>query len=352
MPRGEIFQAYQELPKRDPTPDPEHSKLDLRGFIENYVTSLADLIRAFPKGRLDINALEAHYWDRLKAFYPYASFVDVEIKTTEEAKFINEAIKLIEDWFYAGAWTDCLETPTEEELKQLLLHGNKNTPLQRSRRVKRASQHPNLGRDADLPNIYEDVASGRNLQEVYNNHAFKFFHGPAATINTLTKVRSRRPIEANDSKFKKLVTSASEYYPAKLRSWGYEISGASSGAKRRSLDLDASLVIAADDRMHVQPKYIRRGEEFTRNLFFYKTSLIAAELIRRTGDGELTKSGFQNIMAGIRQQTQRNPQNPDFVPFDFVPTGSRSSGLHVNTVELPFALFAVDYLKQQNDRKK
>jgi hypothetical protein len=225
--------------------------------------------------------------------------------------------------------------------------------LQKTRNLKDKNFHPNQGRDtaSPLPNIYEDAASGDDLQKVYKEHAFKFLHGPAAVINTLTKIRSRRGIVANDSKFKGLIQSTAQYYPGKLRSWGYEIPkpGEKFGAKNS--ERDATAVLDSEKRMRIQPGYIKKGQEYKRNLFFLKTSLIAAELIRRTGEGHLTKKGFEDTMTWLREQVAKDPASADFIPFDFVAEGSRSSVLHANTKELPFALFAVDYLKNKLNNK-
>ncbi|MFA5954252.1 MAG: hypothetical protein WC817_01805 [Patescibacteria group bacterium] len=356
MRKSEIFQAYAELPHNKDKQEDEPGRLDLRTFIENYAASLPSIIRAFPKDNLDINALEAHLWDRLKAFYQYASFGEVAVETKEEQHFINEAIRGIEDWFYDGAWTSCLEVPNEEQLQQLF-SGKEKGFLQRTRQTKQPQQHPNLGRERRLPNIYNDAASGYALRDVYTEHAFKFFHGPAGVINTLTKIRSRRGIVANESKFRGLISATSAHYHQKLEDWGYDVAKTGMAARQDGNDPDVVAVVESEERMRSQPSYIRSGQEFQRPLFFCKTSLIGAELIRRTGEGKLTQQGFQDIMTWRRKQMTNYEQKhrreaPDFIPFDFVPGGSRSSIVHVNTKELPFALFAVDHMKDLHDRRK
>lgn len=353
MKRPEIFRAYGNLSENETKAGDEPEKLDLRSFIRNYATSLASIVRAFPKDNLDINALEAHVWDRIKYFYRYESFGEVGIETKEEQQFINTAIRLIEDWFYKGDWVSCLEVPSQEDIAKML-SGRESGFLQRIRSVKNRKEHPNLGRDIarSLPNIYEDAVSGDNLQKVYQEHAFKFLHGPAGVINTLTKIRSRRGIVANESKFRGLIQSTSLYYPEKLRSWGYEVPRPGAKFSTKNFGRDVAIVQDSEDRMRVLPGYIKKGQEYKRNLFFLKTSLIAAELIRRTGEGHLTKQGFEDIMAWLREQITKEPNSADFIPFDFVAEGSRSSVLHVNTKELPFALFAVDFLKDKRDKSK
>ncbi len=347
MKRPEIFKAYGNLTESGEQPEGGLEKLDLRSFIRNYAASLASVVRAFPKDNLDINALEAHVWDRIKYFYRYESFGEVEIETKEEQQFINTSIRLIEEWFYKGEWTSCLEVPSKEDIERILL-GRDNSFLQRVRNVKDRKAHPNLGRDRaqPLPNIYEDAASNEDLQAVYRDHAFKFLHGPAAVINTLTKIRSRRGIVANESKFRGLINSTVNYYPNLLASWGYDLKK----DRNHHPVQDVNSLFESERRMQVQPEYIRKGQEYKRNLFFQKTALIAGELIRRTGEGRLTKDGFQNIMSWLRERVAGEPESTNFIQFDFVEEGSRSSILHVNAGELPFALFAVDYLKDRRDK--
>ncbi len=347
MKRPEIFKAYQNLLENDTKSKGEPEKLDLRSFIRNYATSLANVVKAFPKDNLDINALEAHIWDRIKYFFRYESFGEVDIETKEDQRFINTAIRLIEDWFYKGDWTSCLEVPSSEDVAKIF-SGREKSFLQRTRKIKDTKASPNLGRDSTrpLPNIYEDAASSGDLQKVYKEHAFKFLHGPAAVINTLTKVRSRRGIIANDSKFQGLITATANYYPHKLASWGFDLEK----SRTHHPDRNVNSLFESEKRMRMQPDYIRKGQEYKRNLFFLKTSLIAAELIRRTGEGGLTKEVFEKTMEWLRKQAVKEPGSADFIPFDFVAEGSRSSLLHLNTKELPFALFAVDYLKNKRDK--
>lgn len=351
MRRPEIFNAYEKLPQHAEQSGDKPSKLELHTFIENYAASLSSLIRAFPKDNVDMNALEAHLWDRLKYFYKYDKFGQVSIEAKEEQKFINEAIKLIEAWFYQGDWTSCLEVPSDEQMQEMFA-GREKGFLSRTRSNPNADQHPNLGRNEGLPNIYDEVASGRPLREIYEDHAFKFFHGPAGVINTLTKIRTRRGIFAHESKFKKLVGASSAHAAQTFEGWGYDIDA--------SGDPDVATFLAAEERMRITPRYIKAGEEYQRPLFFYKTSMVAAELIRRTGEGRLTQEGFQDIMRRRRDVVAdfvKKGESGEFVPFDFVPNRNRSSSVdassvHVNTTELPFALFAVDHLKAQYDQRK
>jgi hypothetical protein len=123
MDKPPILKNYKELKRSKDSGALKQGKnfrLTLRDFIENYATSLSNVIKVFPKSNLDINALEAHIWDRLKYFFQYDSFKDVSIETPEEVKFINEAIKLIEEWFYEGDWTSCLVTPSDEDIQKML----------------------------------------------------------------------------------------------------------------------------------------------------------------------------------------------------------------------------------------
>ena len=99
MKRPEIFKAYGDLEGIDSIPNVSN-KLSLRDFIRNYAVSLSSIVRAFPKANLDINALEAHVWDRLKYFYRYESFGEVNIESKEDVNFINQAIKLIKAYIF------------------------------------------------------------------------------------------------------------------------------------------------------------------------------------------------------------------------------------------------------------
>jgi len=99
MARSRIFETYNALQQSgDLNPQ---GRINLRDFIENYAVSLPAIIHAFPRGNLDIKALEAHIWDRIKQYYRFQN-LDLPIETSQEAEFINESIKLIEDWFYKG----------------------------------------------------------------------------------------------------------------------------------------------------------------------------------------------------------------------------------------------------------
>ncbi len=229
-PGAEILKSYNEIPRQPAKVKSDGAKkdetpviYDLREFIHTYITSLANVIKVFPNDNLDINALEAHYWDRLRYFNKYDSFKEVRIKNKEEIEFINKAISAIEDWFYGGAWTSCLATPTDQEIKDLLSH-NRNTFLKRVRKETNSDMPPNLGRDTKypLPNIYEDVAAGINPRQVYLGHAFKFFHGPAAVLNTLTKISTQQEIRANKIRFEEFIKLLMlRSVPEKFQQWGY-----------------------------------------------------------------------------------------------------------------------------------
>lgn len=355
MQKPEIFQAYDNLPKGNSETGDRKDRLNLRDFIRNYAVSLPAIISAFPKDNLDINALEAHVWDRLKTFYKYENFGEVDIEAKEEVEFINKAIRLIEEWFYKGEWTSCLQTPKEQDIREML-SGRENSYLQR---VRRSNRLPNLGRDGihpgspPLPNIYEDAKSGRNLRDVYLEHAFKLFHGSAAEINTLTNIRSNKGISANESKFKGLINSTSQYYPEKLQNWGYEVPGTRGVSRQINPDRDVASVIESEKRMRAQLNYTKLGQEYRPILLSFKNALIAAELIRRTGEGQLTKQGFINIMAWLRGQVAKQTTPQDLIAFNFAGEAtSRSSMLYANTKQLPFSLFEVDNLKHMYDSRK
>lgn len=336
----ELLGLYHDIPEEGgevdnaKAPRAEQAPIyDLRKFLETYVTSLPNLIKAFPRNNLDINALEAHTWDRLRYFYTYDSFKDVEIKKKEEIRFINKAISLMEEWFYGGEWTSCMTMPESEAIQEMVSH-EKDTFLKRVRRVEHADLNPNLGRDAKrpTPNIYEDIESGKDPQEVYFNHAFKFFQGPAAILNTLTKIATQREIVSDRARFESFIRSVTPWAQQKFREWGYGQGPAFVEDGVKSLNGQ------------------REGfKQCRRMLFFMKTSLEGAEMMRRTRHPGLTRGDFEATIGwiGKSQEEQKNRhQSPDFLPFDFSPSGEfPGSMMHVNARELPLALLSVEYLR-------
>jgi len=207
-----------------------------------------------------------------------------------------------------------------------------------------------VGRDDPVPNIYDAVRLGKDSLEIYRYHAFKFFHGPAAVSNTLTKVNSERQIFSNESRLRSLVNNTVAHYRKVLEAWGYELPKI--GFSKSGVRPDQDVLTAIDSEAFVRskPKYIGRGEEFKRELFFFKTSMAAAEMIRRTGKGRLTKDGFKESIQWLKSQPGYDPIEVSFLSFDFAPgNNNRTSFMHVNSKELPFALFAVDYLKHKHD---
>lgn len=350
MPRPKILESFDRLEHHDPN-DQAPNDLSLRKYIETYAVSLPAIIRGFPRGNLDIRALEAHYWDRLKEYYKYDDFKAVKIESKEAVEFINTAIKMIEAWFYNGKWTECLVEPNEEALRKAL-SDRKNNFLAR---VRQNTQVPNLGRDRrnaglpPMPDIYEDAASSEDLLAVYRKHAFKFFHSPAVVLNTLTKIETEQKVKVSDIAFTYLINGAKEQARSRLKEWS-DIRPKSRGVLNKSGDI-----------MIETPNYIKNEPRnaFKRKLFFMKTCMAAAELIRRTQtkDGRLTLEGFEWVM-DLRERemerAKRENRDSNYLPMDFaggdgekIPY-SQSSILHVNTQELPIALMAVDYLREKN----
>ncbi len=366
MPRPKIFESFdllnseeagQEAEQKTPHIERNPNDLSLRKYIEAYAVSLPAIVRSFPRGNLDMRALEAHYWDRLKKYYPYDDFKAVRIESKEEIEFINTAIKMIEGWFYKGQWTSCLAQPSEAEIKEAL-EGRQNNFLQKVRANK---QIPNLGRDRKgvrlppMPDIYEDAQFSKDLPQVYREHAFKFFHSPAAVMNTLTKVETVRKVEVNDAAFLNLITSAQNHAESKLAEWSKSHKGNAVTSN------DAEILRQSGRVMKMEPGYIRHNprNKFKRELFFMKTCMAGAELMRRsnTENGELTLDNFEGIMDLLKQEMARAKEegrDPNYLPMDFAGGDgkekpySQSSSLHVNTKELPIALMAVDYLRQKN----
>lgn len=348
-----LFGSYERLQNQHRF----SSDLTLPKFVETYAVNLPAMVRGFPRGNLDMEALGAHYWDRLKEFYKYEEFEEVSLDSAEDARFLNQAIKMAEDWFYQGEWTECLSVPTHEQLEKALL-GKQNKFLGKVR-----AQEKNLGRDRlgqatePLPDIFKDAAAGEDLVEIYNEHAFKFFHSPAAAINTLTKIESKRKIEVNDAKFKGLIRQTRKWSEVKIDEWRSHTTGT------RLSELDEGTLKESINFMDQVPTYIRLNpaSHFKRNLFFMKTVLIAAELIRRTGEGKLTLNGFEQIMQLMRREiekAEKEHRNATYLYFDFAGGNgkdkpySQSSILHVNSKELPAALIAVDYMRQKNEENK
>jgi hypothetical protein len=360
---AEILKAYHDIPKRPSGVKGEEipETYDLRKFVETYITSISNIIRAFPTSNLDINALEAHYWDRLRYFYNYDKFKEVKVEKKEEIRFINLAIRTIEDWFHDGSWTSCLTAPTDAEIQKMLTHGQ-STFLKRVRDMKDTELHPNLGRDGrdygnssagkPEPDIYAEIASGADPRDVYLRHAFKFFHGPAAVLNTLTKVSTREGVVANRERFENFIKQVILIANIQLRRWGY-----------RSDDPEARILKDSERNLNGQADYLKRC---TRTLFFMKTCLEGAEIMRRTGHPRLTKEDFQRILSLIKAEQERQKADKekkkvgdsedvstDLILFNFSPTkGFEGSTMHVNAVELPLALIAVDYLRSLYDKRQ
>lgn len=348
MKEADILKTYREVSKEaaqvaeEEKDADKEAAFDLHTFIETYIHSPAALIRAFPTSNVDMNALEAHLWDRLRYYYPYDSFKHVEVKTKKEIEFINEVISSIEEWFYGAAWTSCIDTPTDAEIRQMFA-GDRNTFLKKVRRENDTVAHPNLGRDGrdygghrgkPLPNIYEEITAEADPRQVYLRHAFKFFHGPAAILNTLTKIAPQREITANLIKFDNFIREVMREIPERLKEWGYGRDSLGTGLVRES--------------MHSLDRQSDVYKRCRRTLFFMKTCLEGAEMMRRIGHPRLTREDFEEVAAWI-QKTQAEEaakgHSKDHIPFDFaVSPEFKGSVMHVNPKELPLALFAVDHL--------
>ncbi len=337
-----ILKSFHRIPK-DPSEtkkvDPEGPEVifDLRKFVETFVTSLPNIIKAFPGSNLDMDALEAHLWDRIRYFFKFEKFDDVKIDKKEEIIFINKAIAAIEDWFYSGNWTSCLAIPGTEDINRMF-STKENTFLKRVQKEKDTENNPNLGRDREIPNIYEELASGKNPKDVYKRHAFKFFHGPAGVINVLTKVSAEKDIVSNMKKFDDFIRSVTQFATTKFNEWGYKPGDPNSGRVRVSLN-----------SLSKQPDVYKKCR---RTLFFMKTCLEAAEMIRREGHEHLTREDFEKVLTWI-QDTQEDQisraSSADYIPFNFSEKGDfQGSLMHVSSRELPLALLAVEYLRSNN----
>jgi hypothetical protein len=359
MRKSEIISTYRDLKNPE---DRDSNNLSLKEFVENYMVSLPTIVRAFPQGNLDIRALEGHYWDRLRKFYPYDDFRNVEIEDEKDIKFINEAIKTIEDWFYAGNWTECLRQPSPEVFKTALL-AEKRRLLPRLRGNADVS---NLGRDGvlmydregkrefrspPLPDIFQQAKTVSNFSELYLQHAFKFFHGPAAAINTLTKVESQREIAGNDTHFRNFIMGVSNFVPR------WRKTNAVSEKSTKALE-------GSTEVMQTDPRYIVKNPKnvFKRQLFFMKTAMGAGELIRRMNlpHGFLTAQAFDSLIDFRDVELEKaRKQVPNTIYFSLNFAGKSrgyggSSVLHINALELPMALIAVDFLNRRHllEKKK
>lgn len=337
MNRPRIIEAFDRLPHNEPSGGfGENEAMSLREFIEYYSTNLSSLLRAFPKNMKDLDALESHYWDRLKHFYYYGKFSEVEISKKEEVEFINQAIAQIQEWFYNSNWTSCLKTPTAKEIKSLF-ESRKQSHL----KAARTNSVPNLGRDVrgrgeSLPNIYQDLKSNQDQVAVWQEHAFKFFHNPASVINTLTKIHLKNPgaLNINSGRRDRLIKGASEQASGVL--------GVNSNNFGRVKAFEKSL----------RQGFYSRLRPYEQELYFLKNCMVAAELIRRRG-GVLTAEVFEEIMSFVDSEMakSRRPGEYDrYFAFNFAPgsTYSRSSMLHVNPEPLPTTLFVVEKLRQSN----
>ncbi len=332
-----LITSFDKLPTTEPLGKASQKEsINLRDFVEYYVTNLPNLIRAFPKDGNDLGSLESHYWDRLKHFYHYGKFSEIEISKKEEVEFINQAIVQIQQWFYNGNWTSCLKTPTAEEVKSLL-GSRKHSHL----KAGRAKNSPNLGRDVrgrgePLPDIYKDMESNQDPVAVWQEHAFKFFHNPASAINTLTKMHLKNPgaISINTGRRDNLIKGASEQ--------AFKLLGGSSKNFARVKRFEKS----------IRQGFYSRLQPYEQELYFLKNCMVAAELLRRH-DGVLTPKVFEEIMLFVDSEMAK-PKRPGeydrYFVFNFAPGSphSRSSMLHVNPEPLPMSLFAVENLRRTN----
>lgn len=232
--------------------------------------------------------------------------------------------------------------------------------------VRRDRKRPNLGRDRrghhdihhrrlpPLPDIFEQATSAEDLQALYREHAFKFFHGPSAVINTLTKIETPKGITVNDSRFKKLIREASSFATEWQRSGaGREMSDSSTQALQDSIRF-----------MGRVPAYIQHEPRnaFKRPLFFMKTVMGAGELIRRLNpqNGQLGLGEFEAIIELRDREIERarkEGRSTTYLPMDFSGEESNkafdgSSVVHINAKELPMALMAVEYMRQQHLQEK
>lgn len=337
MNKPRIIEAFNRLPENESSGDLSGNEtMTLREFIEYYSTNLPNMMRVFPKDGKDLDAIESHYWDKLKHFYYYGKFSEVEIGTKEEVEFINQAIEQIQEWFYKSNWTSCLKTPTAEEIKSLFA-SRKHNHLKAGRK----NPEPNLGRDVrgrggQLPNIYKDLKSSKSPVAVWQEHSFKFFHNPAAVINTLTKMHLKSPgaIKINTGQRDSLIKDASAR--------ASKVLGIDSKNFARVNEFETSL----------RRGFYARLQPYEQELYFLKNCMVAAELIRRQG-GTLTPEVFEEIMAFIDAEMakpKRPGENEKYFSFNFAPSGSysRSSMIHVNPKPLPMTLFAVESLRQKN----
>lgn len=333
-----FINRFESLPHTQEGKSNERGTMSLRDFVEYYATNLPNLIRAFPENVKDLDTLESHYWDRLKHFYYYENFSEVDIAKKSELEFVNKAIQQIQEWFYKGQWTSCLKTPSAEEIKKMFAT-RKHSHLE----VERGKDTPNLGRDVrgmgkPLPNIYEDLKQGGNVEEVWQEHAFKFFHNPAAVMNTLTKLRINAwvGLKVETTKRDELLKSATAH-------------------ARGVLGADNNFARVENFNKNFSRGFYNRLPAYQQELYLLKNSMVAAELLRRHG-GVLTKEVFEEIMSAVDAEVDRAKSEGGtnkFISFNFAPGGgrSRSSMIHISPDPLPLSLFAVDKLRKDRLQK-
>lgn len=267
------------------------------GLLGRFKKSLGD-----PKRRHDLlDILESRtksplpLGDLLGVFekFAYTKRVAGNLITRKDLGVLSFAVKYFEDWFYRGEWLNLPEERQNDE------------------------------------------------------RAYAYFSVPAGLINFLTKIKEsvEHPSQFADLDRQKLdefirrvLAFASDYL---------EISRFSENKARRRLSLQRQAWQTFSHSLDSVESELNRkqipkeaGGQTGADLYLLKTCLIAAEMQRRVD----FKAGRHVFQPPQRFETVRN----EYVNFDFSSGKDRLiSSMHYSTHRLPFAFFAVEYLRQK-----
>jgi hypothetical protein len=370
---SELYKDLSRPDKRQPEKELPYDlppqEVSLGRFIDAYAEALPFIAGSFPKGNLDLQALSAHLWDRLRYYFPYDNFSTVDIEDNKDIRFINEALRLISKWFYNADWTSCLMQPREQDIRAALPKERKD----HFRTTRRAdpSVYPNLGRDGmgkndrPLPDFYNEALKEPDLLAVYDRHGFKFFQGPAALINTLTKMTTSREVLNDESSYRNLMNGTFSYGAGLLKDWGISLPPPKRNPKDVQLDPVSVSFVKSISGATKLPRYLRRNESYKQSLYFMKTALVAAEMIRRSKEGKLTKHTYKESINWATKKLEKTNEAragmgerpTEFVSFNFAPPQvervyKNSSQMHFDVNQLPFALVAVDYMRDKHEKER
>jgi len=218
--------------------------------------------------------------------------------TEQDLQVLSFAVKYFENWFYRGEW-------------------------------------------ANLP-----------AEKIRQPQAYAYLSVPAGIVNFLTKIKE---IDEYSAKFADFDSTKLDSFVGEVRKFAFENLGGIKlleTRKKDKADVEKLQAWTTFDvaRKSVEYEFTRRdlskenGGQPGANLYLVKTCIIVAEMQRRA-DLKANRHIFI--------PDSEMPTGPiRFKRFDFNPEPNRSSidTMHVSTSRLPFAKFAVEYLRQKNQK--